>query len=111
MICSDHFETTPFPLVNPAGFRSAPQFAIVASSPVGDSAPLLIGKVSAFIFLGCRPFFTENCPPDSFPGVSNPQAAAGIFPHDLLIRSRDITVAQSLINQRSQPAKISKFSF
>ena len=33
------------------------------------------------------------------------------FAHDLLIRSRDITVVQILINQLSQPAKISKFSF
>ena len=23
--------------------------------------------------LGCRPFSTENCPPDSFPGVPNPR--------------------------------------
>ena len=25
------------------------------------------------IFLGCRPFFAENCPLDNFPGATNPQ--------------------------------------
>ncbi len=35
----------------------------------------------------------------------------GIRTHDLLIRSWDIIVAQSFINQRSQPAKYTKLLF
>ena len=34
-----------------------------------------------FISLGSRPFYTENCPPDSFPGVSNPPAAVRLRSH------------------------------
>ena len=34
--------------------------------------------------LGCRPFSAENCPPDSFPGATNPQgAAASVAPSAL----------------------------
>ena len=43
--------------------------------------------------------------------LTKPDAFSGVEILRLLLRSRDITVAQSLINQRSQPAKIAKFSF
>ena len=43
--------------------------------------------------------------------LTKPDAFSGAEILWLLLRSRDITVAQSLINQRSQPAKIAKFSF
>ena len=35
------------------------------------------GIQGGFPALGCRPFSTENCPPDSFPGVSNPLTPFG----------------------------------
>ena len=34
-----------------------------------------------FISPDSRPFYTENCPPDSFPGVSNPPAAVRLRSH------------------------------
>ena len=43
--------------------------------------------------------------------LTKPDAFSGAEILRLLLRSRDITVVQSLINQRSQPAKIAKFSF
>ena len=43
--------------------------------------------------------------------LTKPDAFSGAEILRLLLRSRDITVAQSLINQRLQPAKIAKFSF
>jgi hypothetical protein len=36
-------------------------------------------RTQASLPRGCRPFSAENCPPDSFPGATNPRAAAPLM--------------------------------
>ena len=48
------------------------------------------------ILRGCRPFSAENCPLDSFPGATNPLAAAGETPLESHLMKVDSKMGQKV---------------